>query len=104
LSLAFVLFFGFASTRAKYKNGSTQLTRRAPTGVSCRLAHWHGRWSSACCAFVDRSSRLGWRDYAILHLMAYYGLRPSEIITLTLGSIDWQTKTLRVKQSRPDQI
>ena len=49
---------------------------------------------------VDRSSRLGWRDYAILHLMAHYGLRPSEIVTLTLGSIDWQAKTLRVRQCK----
>jgi integrase/recombinase XerD len=49
---------------------------------------------------IDRSSRLGSRDYAILHLMAHYGLRPSEIITLTLGSIDWKIKTLRVKQCK----
>src|SRR5215469_9790004 len=49
---------------------------------------------------VDRSSQLGWRDYAILHLMAHYGLRPSEIVTLTLGSIDWQAKTLRVRQCK----
>ncbi len=49
---------------------------------------------------IDRRSRLGWRDYAILHLMAHYGLRPSEIVTLTLGSIDWQAKTLRVKQCK----
>jgi integrase/recombinase XerD len=49
---------------------------------------------------VDRSNRLGWRDYAILHLMAHYGLRPSEIVTLTLGSIDWQARTLRVRQCK----
>ena len=49
---------------------------------------------------VDRSSRLGWRDYAILHLMAHYGLRPSEIVTLTLESIDWRAKTLRVNQCK----
>lgn len=49
---------------------------------------------------IDRSSRLGWRDYAILHLMAHYGLRPSEIITLTPGSIDWEAKRLRVKQCK----
>jgi integrase/recombinase XerD len=49
---------------------------------------------------VDRSSRLGWRDYAILYLMAHYGLRPSEIVTLTLASIDWQAKTLRVRQCK----
>lgn len=49
---------------------------------------------------VDRSSPLGWRDYTILHLMAHYGLRPSEIVTLTLGSVDWQARTLRVKQRK----
>ena len=49
---------------------------------------------------IDRSSGLGRRDYAILHLMAHYGLRPSEIITLTLEAIDWQAKTLRVKQCK----
>lgn len=49
---------------------------------------------------VDRSSTAGWRDYAILHLMAYYGLRPSEIVTITLDSIAWETKTLRVAQCK----
>ena len=49
---------------------------------------------------IDRSNRLGRRDYTILHLMAHYGLRPSEIITLTLGSIDWDNKTLHVKQCK----
>jgi integrase/recombinase XerD len=49
---------------------------------------------------INCSTRLGWRDYAILHLMAHYGLRPSEIVTLTIGSIDWQAKTVRVKQCK----
>lgn len=49
---------------------------------------------------IDRSSQLGWRDYAILHLMAHYGLRPSEIVALTLGSIDWESRTLRVNQCK----
>lgn len=51
-------------------------------------------------ASVDRASRAGWRDYAILHLMAYYGLRPSEIVTLKLGSIDWTANTLSVEQRK----
>lgn len=49
---------------------------------------------------IDRFNLLGWRDYAILYLMAHYGLRPSEIVTLTLGSINWQAKILRVKQCK----
>jgi integrase len=49
---------------------------------------------------VDRSSKSGWRDYMILHLMAYYGLRASEIAALRVDSIDWDVKTCRVEQSK----
>jgi len=37
---------------------------------------------------INLSSRSGLRDYLILHLMAYYGLRPSEAVSLRLDSID----------------
>ena len=49
---------------------------------------------------IDRSDPLGCRDHAMLYLMAYYGLRPSEIVTLTLESIDWANRTLRVEQCK----
>lgn len=49
---------------------------------------------------IDRFSPLGCRDHAILYLMTHYGLRPSEIVTLTLSSIDWVNKTLRVEQCK----
>lgn len=49
---------------------------------------------------VDRSSKAGWRDLMILHLMAYYGLRPSEIAALRVDSIDWHAKTCRVEQRK----
>lgn len=49
---------------------------------------------------VDRSSRAGWRDYAILHLMAHYGVRPSELVTLRLDSIDWGGRVLHVEQRK----
>jgi integrase/recombinase XerD len=49
---------------------------------------------------IDRSSKAGWRDFAILHLMAHYGLRPSEIVAVRLDSIDWHEKTLRVEQRK----
>jgi integrase/recombinase XerD len=45
---------------------------------------------------IDRNHCTGERDYAIVHLMAHYGLRPSEIVTVRLDSIDWQRRTLRV--------
>ena len=49
---------------------------------------------------VDRSSKAGWRDCSILHLMAHYGLRPSEVVALTLDSINWEAKTLYVNQCK----
>lgn len=49
---------------------------------------------------IDRSCPLGCRDHAMLYLMAHYGLRPSEIVTLTLASIDVANKTLRVEQRK----
>jgi integrase/recombinase XerD len=49
---------------------------------------------------IDRSGTSGRRDYAILHLMAYYGLRISEVAALTVDSIGWSTKTLVVEQRK----
>lgn len=49
---------------------------------------------------VDRSSKAGWRDYMILHLMAYYGLRASEIAALRIDAINWDSKTCRVEQRK----
>lgn len=55
-------------------------------------------------ASVDRHSLAGWRDYAILHLMAHYGLRPSEIVTLKVSAIDWTARTLIVEQRKTRSI
>ena len=49
---------------------------------------------------IDRTSKAGWRDYAILHLMAYYGLRPSEVVALEVDSVDFEEQTLRVEQRK----
>lgn len=59
-------------------------------------------WSAvqALLRSIDRGSKSGERDYAILHLMAHYGLRPSEIASLRLDSIDWTSTTLRVEQRK----
>jgi site-specific recombinase XerD len=49
---------------------------------------------------VDRSDGSGWRDYTILHFMAYYGLRSSEVVSLAVDSIDWNAKTCLVEQRK----
>jgi integrase/recombinase XerD len=58
----------------------------------------------ALLASIDRSTRIGMRDYAILHLMAGYGLRPGEVAALKRSSIDWQAHTLRVEQSKTRSV
>lgn len=55
-------------------------------------------------ASIRRRSPRDWRDYTILHLMAYYGLRPSEVATLRLDAIDWEAATLRVEQRKTRSI
>jgi integrase/recombinase XerD len=49
---------------------------------------------------IDRARCGGWRDLAILHLIAYYGLRPSEVVALRLESIDWEGGLLYVYQRK----
>ena len=47
----------------------------------------------------DRSAR-GRRDYAILTLLATYGLRAGEIIHLALQDIDWRAETILIRHSK----
>jgi site-specific recombinase XerD len=42
----------------------------------------------------------GLRDYAILMLLATYGLRAGEIVQLRFEDIDWRAEKLRVRQSK----
>jgi integrase len=58
----------------------------------------------ALLASIDRSTGVGRRDHAILHLMAGYGLRPGEVAALKRSSIDWQACTLRVEQSKTRSV
>jgi integrase/recombinase XerD len=52
---------------------------------------------------IDLDSKSGERDYAVLHLMSHYGLRPSEVVSLRMDSIDWATNTMRVVQRKTKQ-
>jgi site-specific recombinase XerD len=46
------------------------------------------------------SSPVGLRDYAILTLLAAYGLRAAEIVRLRLEDIDWRRDLLRVRHAK----
>ena len=49
---------------------------------------------------IDRSSPLGCRDYAIFLLLATYGLRTCEVVTLTLDDVEWRAGRLRISQRK----
>ena len=49
---------------------------------------------------IDRTSPLGRRDYAIFLLMATYGLRACEVVTLTLDDVEWRAGRLRIAQRK----
>jgi integrase/recombinase XerD len=46
---------------------------------------------------IDRRSRAGKRDFAMLLLLVVYGLRAREVAALTLEDIDWHTSVLHVR-------
>jgi integrase/recombinase XerD len=48
-------------------------------------------------ASIDRNTRIGCRDYAMILALARLGLRSSEVVSLELGDIDWVTGQIRVR-------
>jgi len=49
---------------------------------------------------IDRTTKIGLRDYTIFLLMATYGLRTSEIVVLTLEDIQWRNNKIRIVQPK----
>ncbi|MBU0610162.1 MAG: tyrosine-type recombinase/integrase [Armatimonadetes bacterium] len=51
-------------------------------------------------AAIDRSTPKGRRDYALLLLVATYGIRTGQVLALRLDDIDWRHETLRVRAAK----
>lgn len=51
-------------------------------------------------AVVDRSTPMGRRDYALLLVLATYGIRSGQLCALRLEDIDWRHDTLRVRAAK----
>lgn len=49
---------------------------------------------------IDRTSLLGMRDYALLYLIASYGLRSCEVTALTLDDINWREGVISLPQKK----
>ena len=52
---------------------------------------------------IERSAPRGHRDFALLYLAAYYGLRSHELVAIKLEDIDWRAATLRIHQRKTKQ-
>lgn len=49
---------------------------------------------------IDRGNPTGKRDYAILLLVSKLGIRAGDIKSLELSDIDWQSKTIKIRQNK----
>ena len=59
-------------------------------------------WDTVRALFqtIGRTSPLGRRDYAIFLLMATYGLRACEVVTLTIDDVERRVGRLRIPQRK----
>ncbi len=51
-------------------------------------------------ASIDRRSATGKRDYAMMMLLATYGLRACEVAALTLDDVDWRNERLKIRDRK----
>jgi len=51
---------------------------------------------------IDKKSSQGFRDYTIFILLIQYGLRTSEVAKLTVDDINWEDKTMLIKDRKND--
>ena len=49
---------------------------------------------------IDRTTSMGLRDYAMFLLIATYGLRACEVVSLTLDDVEWRMARLRIPQRK----
>lgn len=63
-------------------------------------------WDSAqaLLSSINRLTRMGCRDHAMLYLMTFFGLRTGEVCSLKLEDVDLGRQVLRVSQSKTHQI
>jgi integrase/recombinase XerD len=59
-------------------------------------------WECVCTFLdaIDRTTRMGVRDYAMFFLIATYGLRACDILALTLDDMRWRQGEIRVAQRK----
>ncbi|MHC4539603.1 MAG: site-specific integrase [Planctomycetota bacterium] len=59
---------------------------------------------SAVLSSVDRQTSIGMRNYAMILLLATYGLRSKEVAQLRLDDIDWRAEKLHIRRRKSGNI
>jgi site-specific recombinase XerD len=54
----------------------------------------------AVLAVIDRQTSIGRRDYAMVLLLAVYGLRAIEVVHLRLDDLDWRRQLLHIRRRK----
>ncbi len=75
---------------------------RYPTKPVQKL--WNREEVTLLLACVDRSDSRGKRDYALILLMASYGMRVGDILNLKLTDIDWDSMAIRFRQEKTSVV
>jgi site-specific recombinase XerD len=93
-------FLRFCQERALCPAGLDMIDRpyryrdeRPPRAIPWKLAQ-------RLLASIDRSTRMGCRDYTMFYLMTHFGLRPGEVCALRLADVDLKGHLLRVPQAK----
>ena len=94
-------FLGFLTARGETQPGleASIDTPRLYRGEHLPRALTWETVRALLCA-IDRDTPIGRRDYAIFLLVATYGLRPSDIVALTLEDIGWRAGTIQICQRK----
>lgn len=93
-------FFRFCQDRGVCPPGLDNIDRprryrdeQPPRAIAWKLAQ-------RLLASIDRSTRMGCRDHAVLYLMTHFGLRPGEVCALRRDDLDLRGRVLRVRQPK----
>jgi integrase/recombinase XerD len=77
------------------------LSKSVPTIVTYRMSRLHRGvpWKivEELLRGPDRRTHRGRRDYAVILVLARYGVRSGQVVNLRLGDIDWKKKTIHFK-------
>ena len=64
------------------------------------LPHFTHDEVESLLSLIDRSSAIGKRDYAVVLVAIYTGLRSSDVFNLRLNNIDWRRHEIRITQKK----